>query len=147
MGTIVRQPAPIADSHAVVVEELTPKLDAVGVWLRVAHLPHVLFLDSAGPYRELGRYSFVTADPFEWLWSRGRAVYSGARVLSCADPFAAVQERLEKRRLDPRADLRRFRAGQRDCSVTISVIIWSGCRGQGTTILLFRIWPSPSMTG
>jgi para-aminobenzoate synthetase component 1 len=49
------------------VEPLDRSLDAVGVFLRLASLPHVIFFDSALRHRQLGRYSFVTADPVEWL--------------------------------------------------------------------------------
>jgi len=37
------------------------------VFQRLAGYPHVLFLDSALRHPELGRYSFVTVDPFEFL--------------------------------------------------------------------------------
>jgi para-aminobenzoate synthetase component 1 len=113
MGSILRQPAPIADAHAIIVEELPSQLDAVAVWLRLAHLPHVLFLDSAGPHAGLGRFSFVTADPFDWLWSRGKSVNARGQTqrLSLADPFAAVQERLDRCRVEPRPELPPFPGG------------------------------------
>ncbi|MFT3882260.1 MAG: aminodeoxychorismate synthase component I [Gemmatales bacterium] len=38
---------------------------------RLAHLPYVLFLDSASQHPELGRYSYLTADPFEVYVARG----------------------------------------------------------------------------
>jgi para-aminobenzoate synthetase component 1 len=46
---------------------LEPGLDAVDVFRRLACLPHVVFLDSAARHPELGRYSFVAADPIDWL--------------------------------------------------------------------------------
>ncbi|MDA1040888.1 MAG: anthranilate synthase component I family protein [Planctomycetota bacterium] len=54
------------------VAELDPQLDAAGVFARLAHLPHVLFLDSAladqpAAAIRLGRYSFVAADPIHSL--------------------------------------------------------------------------------
>lgn len=54
------------------VAELDPQLDAAGVFARLAHLPHVLFLDSAladqpAATPRLGRYSFVAADPIHSL--------------------------------------------------------------------------------
>ena len=51
------------------VEELTPAPDPWDVFSRLASLRHVLFLDSALSHEDLGRYSFVTADPFDWLRS------------------------------------------------------------------------------
>jgi para-aminobenzoate synthetase component 1 len=79
------------------VEELSPAPEPWEACRRLAHLPHLLFLDSAGRYPSLGRYSFLTADPFAWLWSRGRQV-SLARLApgdcvvqeSAGDPFAVL---------------------------------------------------------
>lgn len=51
-------------TDAPVIEELT----GLAPWdaaRRLADLPHLLFLDSAQP-SALGRYSYVTADPFQW---------------------------------------------------------------------------------
>src|SRR5258706_959046 len=55
------------------VEERTP---APGPWdtaRRLAHLPHLLFLDSAGGPPGLARYSYVAADPVRWRTARGTA--------------------------------------------------------------------------
>ena len=49
------------------VEELEGVPDAATVFTRLSHLPHCLFLDSAMRYPRLGRYSFVAADPFDYL--------------------------------------------------------------------------------
>jgi para-aminobenzoate synthetase component 1 len=49
------------------VQRLDPAPHAVDVFRRLAALPHVLFLDSAMRHHHLGRYSFVAADPVEWL--------------------------------------------------------------------------------
>jgi para-aminobenzoate synthetase component I len=48
------------------VERLEPNLDAASVFRRLAHLPHVVFLDSANCGGPTGRYSFVAADPICW---------------------------------------------------------------------------------
>jgi para-aminobenzoate synthetase component 1 len=48
------------------VERLNPALDAVEAFRRLAHLPHVVFLDSAARGGPTGRYSFVSADPIRW---------------------------------------------------------------------------------
>ncbi len=46
-------------------DELTP----VDVLQRLSHLPHVVFFDSASQDDTIGRYSFVAADPFQWITS------------------------------------------------------------------------------
>ena len=51
------------------VVELMPAPDPWKVARRLAHLPHLLFLDSAEDHPDRGRYSYVTADPAEWLLS------------------------------------------------------------------------------
>lgn len=48
------------------VERLDPALDACDVFRRLAHLPHVIFFDSAVRTGSTGRYSFVAADPIRW---------------------------------------------------------------------------------
>jgi para-aminobenzoate synthetase component 1 len=59
------------DPHAVatepVVAELTPAPEPDVVFRRLATLPHCLFFDSALRDEQLGRYSFVMADPYGWL--------------------------------------------------------------------------------
>jgi para-aminobenzoate synthetase component 1 len=45
------------------IEELAPGPDPWEVARKLAHLPHLLFLDSAERHPERGRYSYVTADP------------------------------------------------------------------------------------
>jgi para-aminobenzoate synthetase component 1 len=47
--------------------ELRPMPEAEAVFLQLCRLPHVVFFDSALRHAELGRYSFVAADPFEFL--------------------------------------------------------------------------------
>ncbi len=49
------------------VVELSPAPDPVDVFRKMSVLPHCLFLDSALRNAEVGRYSFVTADPFQFL--------------------------------------------------------------------------------
>lgn len=59
---------PPADGLPVVVE-LSPPPDAEAAFLRLLKLPHVLFFDSSMPGGRLGRYSFLVADPFEFILS------------------------------------------------------------------------------
>jgi para-aminobenzoate synthetase component 1 len=49
------------------VEELLPPPDPEAAFVRLAHLPKVLFLDSALRDPRLGRYSYLTADPFDFI--------------------------------------------------------------------------------
>ena len=56
------------------VEPLPAGLTAWAACRRLAHLPHLLFLDSASVLPHLGRWSFVSAAPFAWLQARNRAV-------------------------------------------------------------------------
>ncbi len=49
------------------VEELRPAPDVEAIFVRLAGQQHCLFLDSALRHHELGRFSFLTADPFEFL--------------------------------------------------------------------------------
>ena len=60
MASVIPSPLPL-------VEELLPAPDAEDVFVRMAGLPHCLFLDSAMTHPTLGRYSFVAADPFDFL--------------------------------------------------------------------------------
>lgn len=50
-----------------VVEELTPAPEPEAVFTRFVGRPHCLFLDSAMQDPVLGRYSFLTADPFDYV--------------------------------------------------------------------------------
>lgn len=52
--------------HAL-VEELCPPPDAEQAFSRLRGLPHCLWLDSALRHPTLGRYSFLTADPFDYI--------------------------------------------------------------------------------
>jgi para-aminobenzoate synthetase component 1 len=48
-------------------ERLDSPLDPVEVFRRLSVLPHVVFFDSAMRHPTLGRYSFIAADPVEWI--------------------------------------------------------------------------------
>jgi para-aminobenzoate synthetase component 1 len=49
------------------VEPFDPKVDLEAALGRLARLPHCLFFDSARRDAKLGRYSFLTADPFDYF--------------------------------------------------------------------------------
>ena len=50
-----------------VIEELKPPPDVEAAFAAFSRLPHCLFLDSALRHRQLGRFSFLTADPFDYI--------------------------------------------------------------------------------
>lgn len=50
-----------------VVRPLPVEITALDVFRALRTLPHVVLFDSAMSHAQLGRYSFVAADPFEWL--------------------------------------------------------------------------------
>ncbi len=110
MVSVVFQPVRKTASSPV-VEELRPCPAAWDLCQRLAGLPHLLFLDSASVLPHLGRYSFLTADPVEWIWSRGTQVFSGAKILPQTDPFAVLEERLCRFRLEALPDLPPFQGG------------------------------------
>ena len=70
--------------------ELIPAPDPWDVARALAHLPHLLFLDSAERHEERGHYSYVMADPRTFI---------SANALDCA-PFgldSLVESMMERR--------------------------------------------------
>lgn len=65
------------------IEELPIAPDPEAAFLRLSQLPHVVFLDSALRDSQLGRYSFLSADPF-LFWESA----------ADGDPFRLLDERL-----------------------------------------------------
>jgi para-aminobenzoate synthetase component 1 len=84
------------ESFVPLVEELTPTPEPWDVARRLAHLNRLLFLDSAQTHPGFGRYSFVTADPFEWLWARGQRIVASGKRCQAGDPFAMLADRLAR---------------------------------------------------
>jgi para-aminobenzoate synthetase component 1 len=83
------------------VERLDPSLNAVDAFRRLSNLPHVVFFDSAMRHPQLGRYSFVAADPVEWLTVPADGTPAFQQL---ADRVAALPQ-------TPRADLPPFQGG------------------------------------
>ncbi len=83
------------------VEELSPSLEADEVFRRLSGLPHALFLDSALRDTVLGRYSFVTADPFDYL----------EVPVEGSDGLADLARRMEAMPTETVADLPPFQGG------------------------------------
>jgi para-aminobenzoate synthetase component 1 len=91
----------LLESAASLVEELRPMPVAWDVVQRLAHRRHLLFLDSAADDSPRGRYSFITADPFDWLSSRGKN----------DNPFPRLAAYQSRFRTDPIAGLPPFQGG------------------------------------
>jgi para-aminobenzoate synthetase component 1 len=102
------------DAVIPLVEELTPAPDPWEVCRRLSPLPRLLFLDSASVLPGLGRYSFVTADPFARLESyRGRITWTdvnGSHVEG-GDPFTILARRLDLCRTETLPGLPPFQGG------------------------------------
>ncbi|MCI0639318.1 MAG: aminodeoxychorismate synthase component I [Gemmataceae bacterium] len=95
MGSLLGQ----AVKTAPLVEELAG-LEPWEACRRLGDLPHLLFLDSA-QQSALGRYSFVTADPFTWLEAPAGA----------SDPFPRIADLLDSCALETISDLPPFQGG------------------------------------
>jgi para-aminobenzoate synthetase component 1 len=83
------------------VEELTPAPEPEDVFLRLARLPHCLFLDSALGHPELGRCSFLAADPFDFVQLPADG----------SDALESVRERLARFAAATVAELPPFQGG------------------------------------
>lgn len=78
------------------------------------HLPGLVLLDSSLPGGDVGRYSYVTADPFLTLRSRGRRVEiteAGSTGLLDADPWNVLSELLGRYAREAAPDLPPFQGG------------------------------------
>src|SRR5689334_22759147 len=80
---------PIETAQGAVVEAIQPGVDLEQAFVRVAHLPHCLFLDSARRHSVLGRYSFLAADPFDYLHVPADASDALAVLAKSIAPFQA----------------------------------------------------------
>ena len=81
--------------------ELCPAPDVESALLRFAAQPHSLLFDSALHDPRLGRYSFLTADPFELLTVPADG----------SDGLSLVESRLETWQSTTRSDLPPFQGG------------------------------------
>jgi para-aminobenzoate synthetase component 1 len=83
------------------VEELPASTKATAVWERLTQLPRCVFFDSALSHNELGRYSFVAADPFDWI----------VLEVGCRDPFARLESVLRRFATHHLSELPPFQGG------------------------------------
>ncbi len=84
-----------------VAERLPAGLWAVEVFCRLAKLPHVVFFDSASSEGKLNRFSFIAADPFQWI----------TKPADASDALAVSRSALEQYPTLPRTDLPPFQGG------------------------------------
>lgn len=82
------QPTPVSAAPPL-VHPLRPAPVAHDVFRRLARLPHCIFLDSARRDPLLGRYSFVAADPFDFVALPVDAHDPLHRFAQKMEPFAA----------------------------------------------------------
>jgi para-aminobenzoate synthetase component 1 len=102
------QPAPGGDLPAgslPLVEEVLPMPDSQAAFLCLASLPHCLFLDSAMKHPELGRYSFLAADPYDVLQCQAGQDDALEQLQQKLDQLAAATP------LEHRHDLPPFQGG------------------------------------
>src|SRR5581483_911771 len=112
-------PAPEPLTVTPLVEELVLCPDPWDVARKLAHLPHLLFLDSAEQHPERGRYSYVTADPGKRYRvdedldePRGRLITWSSRLQTDQpDPFLEDRLALQQLRVAPIAGLPPFQGG------------------------------------
>ncbi len=93
--------SPPTEAIEPIVELLDTGLDSCEAFLKLRDLPHVVFLDSARRDEILGRYSFVAADPFEYV----------ELPLEGADALGVLRTKLDEHRVDRIADLPPFQGG------------------------------------
>ena len=94
--------------------ELDPALDLLAVCENCLRLPYVVYLDSSLPGSEQGRFSYLTADPFLVLRSKGRLVEFETRDSVQrleGNPFVVLQELLNYFHVQPSPTLPAFPGG------------------------------------
>jgi para-aminobenzoate synthetase component I len=111
----------VSERFVPLVDNLGAAGDPLEVAARFLDLPFLLFLDSAtgaapgGEAHQLGRYSFLAADPARVVRSKGRLTELGgpgaAWTTLEADPLVAVRELLAEFPADPVSGLPPFQGG------------------------------------
>jgi para-aminobenzoate synthetase component 1 len=99
---------------APLVHELVPAPDPLATCARFQDLPFLALLDSASDHEHLGRYSFLTADPFTAVRSKGQLtqqLVDGKWIRVGADPLTHVRTLLAPLAAEPVAGLPPFQGG------------------------------------
>ncbi len=102
------------DRNLPLVKEVSEAPSPEDLFTGLAGEPWVLWLDTALPGREWGRFSFLAVDPFRVLRGRaGRSEWIGPSGVRSApgDPITELQSALARHRLPPREDLPPFCGG------------------------------------
>ncbi|WP_148076380.1 aminodeoxychorismate synthase component I [Bythopirellula goksoeyrii] len=81
--------------------ELPSTLTAVDAFRRLSNLPHMIYFDSGVGFGRLGRYSFIAADPFDWIQQCD--IEFG--------PLGELQSRVDQYQAASRKDLPPFQGG------------------------------------
>src|SRR5262244_2510176 len=84
--------------------------DPLGDFARFTQAPGAIFLDSARPDGDIGRYYFIAADPFSTLKARDGWIEDGDGRFA-GDPFAALAERLQRYPVESEPDFPPFQTG------------------------------------
>ncbi len=97
------------------VEELTPAPEVAAALGALSHLPGVILFDSARRGPEIGRYSFLTADPFHFE-KLDRPSFVGQRTRGndaelSSDPLSRLQRQLQRYAAEPLPGLPPFQGG------------------------------------
>src|SRR2546428_5380961 len=98
----------------ILVEELKDALDPSEACARFLDLPFPLLLESVLQSERLGRFSYLAADPWLVLRSKGGALEWHSREgveQSAGDPFAALQTALARNAVDALPGLPAFQGG------------------------------------
>jgi len=97
--------SPVAAAPGIVVRELCPAPDVESCFQRLRGLPYCLLLDSALRNAELGRYSFLMADPF------ALQLHEKAPEQNASDPLASLSKYLSQYVSPTLPDLPPFQGG------------------------------------
>jgi len=105
----------VSPPAAPLVEELVPVPEPIETCARFADLPFVAFLDSATDPRQLGRHSFLAADPATVVRSKSALTQqldpAGRWTRVHADPLAHIRALLAPHTAEPVAGLPPFQGG------------------------------------
>ena len=91
-----------------------PYVDSVSLFRSLRGLPGTVFLDSGQRFNGLGRYSFLTADPFLILLNKGGITETGEgnrKNRSSQNPFLLLGDALDRFRSAHHPELPPFQGG------------------------------------
>jgi para-aminobenzoate synthetase component 1 len=104
----------VMTARAPLIEEIYTGLSPLSLFELFRHEPYCFFLDSSMDPQKLGRYSFMGANPFLVMSSRGKRIIlteEGMPAIIKGDPFDILSEYLERYRLDVKDALVPFVGG------------------------------------